>query len=178
MNCRRFPGPRWHTDRREKLPQQSGRRSWPSLPGAVAALKQPSKCRLQTVHRLQPIRRRPRLLHARGCRTREPASLRTFRQGGVRFEKIYVAPEAPDQPSRGRSPRHNFCSTPATNSPRPLAQLRHRRKLIDLECGWNAGAKKSLLVRTGYGAELERTTPAKLTKPSSSKICRRPPIGF
>ncbi len=28
-------------------------------------------------------------------------------------------------------------------------------KLIDLECGWNAGVKKSLLVRTGYGAELE-----------------------
>ena len=30
-------------------------------------------------------------------------------------------------------------------------------KLIDLECGWNAGVKKCLLVRTGYGAELERT---------------------
>jgi phosphoglycolate phosphatase-like HAD superfamily hydrolase len=29
-------------------------------------------------------------------------------------------------------------------------------KLIDLECGWNAGVKKSILVRTGYGAELER----------------------
>ena len=28
-------------------------------------------------------------------------------------------------------------------------------KLIDLECGWNAGVKKSILVRTGYGAELE-----------------------
>ena len=29
-------------------------------------------------------------------------------------------------------------------------------KLIDLECGWNAGVKKSILVRTGYGAETER----------------------
>jgi phosphoglycolate phosphatase-like HAD superfamily hydrolase len=29
-------------------------------------------------------------------------------------------------------------------------------KLIDLECGWNAGVKKSILVRTGYGAEVER----------------------
>ena len=28
-------------------------------------------------------------------------------------------------------------------------------KLIDLECGWNAGVKKSILVRTGYGAEVE-----------------------
>ena len=29
-------------------------------------------------------------------------------------------------------------------------------KLIDLECGWNAGVKKCILVRTGYGAEVER----------------------
>ena len=32
-------------------------------------------------------------------------------------------------------------------------------KLIDLECGWNAGVRKSLLVRTGYGAEVERQQP-------------------
>jgi D-glycero-D-manno-heptose 1,7-bisphosphate phosphatase len=37
-------------------------------------------------------------------------------------------------------------------------------KLIDLECGWNAGVKKSVLVRTGYGAELERTEPDKLAR--------------
>ena len=37
-------------------------------------------------------------------------------------------------------------------------------KLIDLECGWNAGVKKSILVRTGYGAELERAAPEKLTR--------------
>jgi phosphoglycolate phosphatase-like HAD superfamily hydrolase len=30
-------------------------------------------------------------------------------------------------------------------------------KLIDLECGWNAGVKQSILVRTGYGAECERS---------------------
>jgi histidinol phosphatase-like enzyme len=29
-------------------------------------------------------------------------------------------------------------------------------KLIDLECGWNAGLKASILVRTGYGAEVEK----------------------
>ena len=29
-------------------------------------------------------------------------------------------------------------------------------KLIDIECGWNAGVKKSILVRTGYGAGVER----------------------
>jgi ribonucleotide monophosphatase NagD (HAD superfamily) len=28
--------------------------------------------------------------------------------------------------------------------------------LIDLQCGWNAGVKKSILVRTGYGRESEQ----------------------
>ena len=35
-------------------------------------------------------------------------------------------------------------------------------KLIDLECGWNAGLKSSILVRTGYGAELESKSPEKI----------------
>ncbi len=35
-------------------------------------------------------------------------------------------------------------------------------KLIDLECGWNAGVKKCLLVRTGYGAAVERASADKL----------------
>jgi phosphoglycolate phosphatase-like HAD superfamily hydrolase len=35
-------------------------------------------------------------------------------------------------------------------------------KLSDLECGWNAGVKKSLLVRTGYGRELERSSKHKI----------------
>ena len=72
---------------------------------------------------------------------------------GVRFEKIYIAPEAPEQPSRGRKP-----------SPQFLFDARHEfgidlsesymmgDKLIDLECGWNAGVKRSILVQTGYGA--------------------------
>jgi hypothetical protein len=29
-----------------------------------------------------------------------------------------------------------------------------------LQCGWNAGVKKSILVRTGYGRELEQTNPS------------------
>jgi D-glycero-D-manno-heptose 1,7-bisphosphate phosphatase len=82
---------------------------------------------------------------------------------GVRFEKIYFAPEAPDQPSRGRKP-----------SPQLLFDARDEfgvdlsrsymigDKLIDLECGWNAGVKQSLLVRTGYGAELEQRFADKL----------------
>ena len=37
-------------------------------------------------------------------------------------------------------------------------------KLGDLECGWNAGVKKSILVRTGYGAALERDSPEKISR--------------
>ena len=35
-------------------------------------------------------------------------------------------------------------------------------KLIDLECGWNAGVKRSIVVRTGYGADVERESGAAL----------------
>ena len=87
-----------------------------------------------------------------------------FTAGGVHFQKIYVAPEAPDQPSRGRKPSPQFLFD-ARDEFHP--NLSHSYvigdKLIDLECGWNAGVKKSILVRTGYGAELERKFPDKLT---------------
>lgn len=77
---------------------------------------------------------------------------------GVRLDKIYIAPEAPDQPSRWRKP-----------SPQVLLDARDEfglclensyfigDKLIDLECGWNAGVKTSILVRTGYGREVEKS---------------------
>ncbi len=76
---------------------------------------------------------------------------------GVRFEKIYVAPEAPDQPSRGRKPSPQFLFDAQDEFGIDLSQsYMIGDKLIDLECGWNAGVKKSILVRTGYGAEWER----------------------
>jgi D-glycero-D-manno-heptose 1,7-bisphosphate phosphatase len=88
-----------------------------------------------------------------------------FNQNGVRFEKIYVAPEAPDQPSRGRKPSPQFLFDARDEFAIDLARSYViGDKLIDLECGWNAGVKKSLLVRTGYGAELERSSPAKLAE--------------
>jgi phosphoglycolate phosphatase-like HAD superfamily hydrolase len=37
-------------------------------------------------------------------------------------------------------------------------------KLIDLECGWNAGVRASILVRTGYGLETERKHAAQLAR--------------
>jgi D-glycero-D-manno-heptose 1,7-bisphosphate phosphatase len=80
---------------------------------------------------------------------------------GVMFERIYVAPERPDEPSRYRKP-----------SPQALFEARDEfgldltrsfvvgDKRLDLECGWNASVKASVLVRTGYGAATEREEPS------------------
>ena len=79
-----------------------------------------------------------------------------FAKFGVAFCKIYFAPEAPAQPSRNRKP-----------SPQMLLDARDEfgidlatsymvgDKVSDIECGWNAGVKCSVLVRTGYGREHE-----------------------
>ena len=79
-----------------------------------------------------------------------------FAKFGVAFRKIYFAPEAPDQPSRNRKP-----------SPQMLLDARDEfgidldasymvgDKVSDIECGWNAGVKCCVLVRTGYGSEHE-----------------------
>jgi D-glycero-D-manno-heptose 1,7-bisphosphate phosphatase len=86
-----------------------------------------------------------------------------FAAAGVRFGKIFIAPEAPDQPSRGRKPSPQFLLDARAEFGVDLAQsYMIGDKLIDLECGWNAGVKKCLLVRTGYGAELERSAPDSL----------------
>ena len=82
---------------------------------------------------------------------------------GVQFRKIYVAPEAPDQPSRVRKPSPQFLFDARDEFGLNLGRsFMIGDKLIDLECGWNAGVKKSLLVRTGYGADFERDSPEKL----------------
>jgi D-glycero-D-manno-heptose 1,7-bisphosphate phosphatase len=86
-----------------------------------------------------------------------------FGREQVRFEKLYIAPEAPDTPSRGRKPSPQFLLDARGEFGVDLAQsYMIGDKLIDLECGWNAGVKKCLLVRTGYGAELERASADKL----------------
>ena len=87
-----------------------------------------------------------------------------FARDGVRFEKTYIAPEAPDQPSRGRKPSPQFLFDARDEFNLNLAEsFMVGDKLIDLECGWNAGVKKSILVRTGYGAEVERESPEKIS---------------
>jgi D-glycero-D-manno-heptose 1,7-bisphosphate phosphatase len=88
---------------------------------------------------------------------------REFARDGVRFEKTYIAPEAPDQPSRGRKPSPQFLFDARDEFRLDLAEsFMVGDKLMDLECGWNAGVKKSILVRTGYGAEVERESLDKL----------------
>jgi D-glycero-D-manno-heptose 1,7-bisphosphate phosphatase len=76
---------------------------------------------------------------------------------GVRLDQIYFAPEAPDQPSRGRKPSPQFLFEAQAALGIDLAQsYMIGDKLSDLECGWNAGVKAAILVRTGYGAEVEK----------------------
>ena len=85
---------------------------------------------------------------------------RELREQGVRFEKIYIAPEAPEQPSRGRKPSPQFLFDARDEFELDLSQSYVvGDKVIDLECGWNAGVRKSILVRTGYGAILEKKMP-------------------
>lgn len=83
---------------------------------------------------------------------------RELASDGVRFEKFYIAPEAPGQPSRGRKPSPQFLFEARDEFGIDLSRsYLIGDKLIDLECGWNAGVKQSVLVRTGYGAEVAKT---------------------
>ena len=82
----------------------------------------------------------------------------------VTFTDIYVAPEAPDQPSHGRKPSPGFLLDARDAFDVDLSRsFMIGDKRIDLEAGWNAGVAASLLVRTGYGAETERKEGAKLS---------------
>jgi D-glycero-D-manno-heptose 1,7-bisphosphate phosphatase len=81
-----------------------------------------------------------------------------FAKHGVQVDKIYIAPEHPDAPSRGRKPSPQFLFDARDEFALDLARsYMVGDKLIDLECGWNAGLRKSVLVRTGYGAKIERS---------------------
>jgi D-glycero-D-manno-heptose 1,7-bisphosphate phosphatase len=86
-------------------------------------------------------------------------------QDGVRLTKVYYAPEAPDQPSRGRKPSPQFLFDARDEFGVDLARsYLVGDKLADLQCGWNAGVRKSLLVRTGHGAQTEQNHQPELAK--------------
>ena len=79
---------------------------------------------------------------------------------GVQFKKIYFAPESPEEDSPGRKPNPKFLKDAASEFGVDLPQsFMVGDKTTDIQCGWNAGVKKSILVRTGYGADLERDEP-------------------
>ncbi len=76
---------------------------------------------------------------------------------GVTIDQIFFAPEAPDQPSRGRKPSPAFLFDARDALGVEVgASYMVGDKWIDVECGWNAGVRASILVRTGYGAATER----------------------
>src|SRR5215470_4821529 len=57
----------------------------------------------------------------------------------VRFKKVYVAPEAPGTPSRGRKPSPQFLFDARDEFNLDLTEsFMIGDKLSDLECGWNA----------------------------------------
>ena len=83
----------------------------------------------------------------------------------VDLAKIYIAPEAPGQPSRGRKPSPQFLYDARDEFGVDLSEsYMIGDKMIDLECGWNAGVKKSILVRTGYGREVEHSRDPRLAR--------------
>ncbi len=89
--------------------------------------------------------------------------LSEFQESGVSIQKIYVAPEAPDQPSRARKPSPQFLFDARDEFGIDLANsFIVGDKWIDLECGWNAGVRKSILVRTGYGRKTEQQNAAEI----------------
>ena len=89
--------------------------------------------------------------------------LEVLGRDSVHLEKIYVAPESPDAPSHGRKPSPQFLFDARDEFGIKLgASFMVGDKLSDLESGWNAGVKKCLLVRTGYGAAVERDHSARI----------------
>ncbi len=128
------------------------------LPGAPAALKrlQAAGLKLFIVSNQSGIGRG--YFTAADVEKVNARMLAGLARSGVRFEKTYIAPEAPDVPSRGRKPSPQFLFDARDEFGLDLARsYMVGDKLIDVECGRNAGVRKSVLVRTGYGATAERT---------------------
>jgi len=82
--------------------------------------------------------------------------IETLQPEGIEFDRIYLAPESPEEPSYGRKPSPNFLRDASREFGLQLDQsFMVGDKLSDLECGKNAGVRASILIRTGYGAETE-----------------------
>lgn len=84
---------------------------------------------------------------------------------GVKFTKIYFAPEPPNQASYGRKPSPAFLIEAAREFDIDLSRsYMIGDKLSDLQCGIRAGVARSILVRTGEGRQVEAQQPLELKR--------------
>ena len=77
-------------------------------------------------------------------------------QSGERVDEFRYCPHAPDEKCSCRKPSPEMILKAAERFGIDVhASLMLGDRMSDLECGRNAGCAKSVLVRTGYGAEQE-----------------------
>ena len=77
-------------------------------------------------------------------------------QSGEKVDEFSYCPHAPDEKCSCRKPSPEMILTTAERFGIDVhASLMLGDRMSDLECGRNAGCAKSVLVRTGYGAEQE-----------------------
>jgi len=83
--------------------------------------------------------------------------LELLRQQGVDLDGIYCCPHADDDGCNCRKPKTGLIEQAAQQHGfQPQDCFMVGDKAIDIQCGRNAGAR-TVLVRTGYGAEVERS---------------------
>ena len=76
-------------------------------------------------------------------------------QQGIKIQGVFVCPHAPDEGCQCRKPRPGLLEQAASELAfRPSDCFLIGDKISDLECGKSFGAA-TVLVRTGYGAEME-----------------------
>jgi len=97
-------------------------------------------------------------------------------QAGIHLDGLYVCPHTPDDNCYCRKPRLGLLQQAAAELGfRPENSIVIGDKDIDINMGWTAGAK-TVLVRTGYGAQFENTANAEFVVddlPAAAAIVRR-----
>lgn len=126
------------------------------IPGATAALKRLMKANFRLIMVTNQAGIGRGYFTETDMKAVNDRLLALLHSEGVDFDKIYHAPEAPGQSSRGRKPSPQFLLDASQEFGIDLARsFMIGDKRSDLECGWNAGVAQSILVRTGYGVGTE-----------------------